>query len=210
MNDRWMVRGREFSNCNCDWGCPCQFNAPSTHGHCEAIGSGIVDEGYFNDTSLDGLHWALLLQWPGEISAGNGTQQAIIDERATPQQRESLRRILHGEATKPGATGFYVYNSTMSTVLETLFAPVTVEVDVEGRRASILVPGLIESSGTPIIDPLSGQEHRAGISLPDGFEYTFAEMGSGSTRSSAAIALELKDSYGQFNYMHLTQDGVIR
>ncbi|CAK6690278.1 DUF1326 domain-containing protein [Synechococcus sp. CBW1107] len=126
MNDRWMVRGREFSNCNCDWGCPCQFNAPSTHGHCEAIGSGIVDEGYFNDTSLDGLHWVLLLQWPGEISAGNGTQQAIIDERATPQQRESLRRILHGEATKPGATGFYVYNSTMSTVLETLFAPVTV------------------------------------------------------------------------------------
>ena len=210
MNDRWMVRGREFSNCNCDWGCPCQFNAPSTHGHCEAIGSGIVDEGYFNDTSLDGLHWVLLLQWPGEISAGNGTQQAIIDERATPQQRESLRRILHGEARKPGATGFYVYNSTMSTVLETLFAPVTVEVDVEGRRASILVPGLIESSGTPIIDPLSGQEHRAGISLPDGFEYTFAEMGSGSTRSSAAIALELKDSYGQFNYMHLTQDGVIR
>ena len=62
MNDRWMVRGREFSNCNCDWGCPCQFNAPSTHGHCEAIGSGIVDEGYFNDTSLDGLHWVLLLQ----------------------------------------------------------------------------------------------------------------------------------------------------
>ena len=72
------------------------------------------------------------------------------------------------------------------------------------------MPGLIESSGTPIIDPLSGQEHRAGISLPDGFEYTFAEMGSGSTRSSAAIPLELKDSYGQFNYMHLTQDGVIR
>ncbi|EAQ73822.1 hypothetical protein WH5701_10814 [Synechococcus sp. WH 5701] len=56
MNDRWMVRGREFPNFNCDWGCPCQFNAPSTHGHCEAIGSGIVDEGYFNDTSLDGLH----------------------------------------------------------------------------------------------------------------------------------------------------------
>ena len=98
----------------------------------------------------------------------------------------------------------------MSTELETLFAPVTVEVDVEARRASILVPGLIESSGSPIIDSLSGQEYRAGITLPDGFEYTFAEMGSGSTRSTAAIPLELTDSYGQFNYMHLTQDGVIR
>ena len=27
-------------------------------------------------------------------------------------QREGLRRILHGEATTPGATHFYVYNST--------------------------------------------------------------------------------------------------
>lgn len=210
MSDRWMVRGREFSNCNCNWGCPCQFSAPSTYGNCEAIGSGILDEGYFNDISLDGLHWVLLLQWPGEIADGNGTQQAIIDERADPKQRESLRKILHGESTKPGATGFYVYNSTMSTVLETLFAPVMVEVDVEARKASILVPGLIESSGSPIIDPISGQEQRAGISLPEGFEYTFAEMGSGSTRSTATIPLELKDSYGQFNYMHLNQDGVIR
>ncbi|MDQ3970872.1 MAG: DUF1326 domain-containing protein, partial [Thermoproteota archaeon] len=21
--------------CNCDWGCPCQFNANPTHGNCE-------------------------------------------------------------------------------------------------------------------------------------------------------------------------------
>jgi hypothetical protein len=24
--------------CNCDWGCPCQFNAKPTHGNCEGVG----------------------------------------------------------------------------------------------------------------------------------------------------------------------------
>ena len=66
----------------------------------------------------------MLLSWPGEIAQGNGTQQAIIDERADPSQREGLRKILHGESTAPGATHFFVYSSVMSTVLDTLFEPI--------------------------------------------------------------------------------------
>ena len=45
MNDKWMLRGKEYSNCNCAFGCPCQFNAPSTNGTCEAIGSAMIEEG---------------------------------------------------------------------------------------------------------------------------------------------------------------------
>ena len=112
----------EFGNCNCSWGCPCQFGAPTTHGHCEALVAGHIEEGTFNETKLDGLDWALLVQWPGEIAQGNGTEQVIIDERGDPEQRESLRKILHGESTTPGATHFFIYNSTMSTVLDTLYA----------------------------------------------------------------------------------------
>ena len=40
MSDRWMIRGVEYTNCNCAYGCPCQFDSPSTHGHCEAVCSG--------------------------------------------------------------------------------------------------------------------------------------------------------------------------
>ena len=40
--------------------------------------------------------------------------------------------------------------------------------------------------------------HRARIDLPHGFEYELAEMGSGSTKATGAIKLDLKDSYGQF------------
>jgi len=210
MADRWMIRGMEYGNCNCAWGCPCQFNAPSTYGSCVAVSGGLVQEGHFNDTRLDGLNWALLLQWPGEIADGNGRQQAIIDERADDAQREALRKILHGESTAPGATHFYVYNSTMSEVIDPLYAPVDVEIDVDARRARLVVPGLVESTGSPIVDPHSGEEHRAQIHLPNGFEYTVAEMGTGSSRVRAGIELDLSDSYGQFNVVHMNQDGVIR
>ena len=205
-----MIRHREYSNCNCDWGCPCQFSAPSTHGKCEAIVGGIIEEGYFNDTRLDGLNWVILVKWPGEIIAGNGTQQVIIDERANDDQREALRKILHGESTAPGSTHFFVYNSTMSEVLDTLSKPIELTIDVEARTGSIKVPDRIESAGTPITSPLDGSISRSRIHLPNGFEYTYAEMGTGTTSVKGSIELEFSGSYGQFNLLHMNQDGVIR
>ncbi len=208
--DRWMIRGVEYGNCNCAYGCPCQFNAPSTNGFCQTVVSGRIDEGYFNDIRLDGLTWVLLIQWPGEIVEGNGKQQAIIDERADASQREALRKILHGESTAPGATHFFVYNSTMSQVLDTLYKPIELAIDIEARKANLNVPGLVESKGSPIIDPHSGNEHRARINLPHGFEYTVAEMGNATSRTQAGIVMEMSNSYGQFNILHMNQDGVIR
>ena len=210
MPDQWMIRGQEYGNCNCDWGCPCQFNSPTTHGSCEAVVAGHIDEGHFNDVRLDGLDWIMLVQWPGEIADGNGTEQFIIDERADAAQREGLSKILHGESTAPGSTHFFVYNSTMSKVLDNFYAPIDLSIDVAARTARVSVPGLVESTGSPIIDPNSGDAHRALINLPNGFEYTSAEMGSGTSKVTAGIQLDLDGSYGQFNVLHMNQDGVIR
>ena len=210
MPDRWMIRGVEYVNCNCHWGCPCQFGAPSTHGQCEAMVSGHIEEGNFNDARLDGLDWALLLYWPGEIAQGNGKQQAIIDERADPAQREGLRKILHGESTSPGATHFFVYSSTMSTVLDTLYAPIDLSIDVDGRTAKVKIGNLVESVGGADYQPVRWQSDKIRIDLPEGFEYTYAEMGNGNTKVRAGIELDLENSYGQFNDLHMNQDGVIR
>ena len=92
MADRWMICGTEFENCNCAWGCPCQLGAKSTQGHCEAFMAGHIEEGTFNDTNLDGLNYAALMHWPGEVHEGNGTQQVIIDERADPTSEKHCVR----------------------------------------------------------------------------------------------------------------------
>lgn len=210
MADRWTIRGVEFGNCNCNWGCPCQFGSPTTHGSCEAVVNGRIDEGHFNETKLGGLNFSLLLWWPGEIADGNGRQQAIIDERGDPDQREALRKILHGEATKPLATHFFVYNSTMSEVLDPIYAPISSSIDVEARTADVKIGDLVSSTGRPIISKFTGEPVRSGISLPGGFEYTYAEMGNGNSKVRAGIELDLENSYGQFNVLHMNQDGVIR
>lgn len=210
MADKWMIRGTEFTNCNCSKVCPCQFNMPTTEGFCEAVAFGHIVEGYFNAVRLDGLNWAMLVQWPGEIAQGNGKQQALIDERADAAQREALRKILHGESTAPGATHFYVFNSTMSEVLDPLFVHMELVIDVEARKAHLKIPGLVESKGEPIMNPHTGSDHRARINLPHGFEYTFAEVGKGTSRAQAGLALDLSGSYGQFCVLHMNQDGVIR
>ena len=210
MADQWMIRGVEYANCNCAYGCPCQFNAPTTNGFCEAVVCGKIEEGYFNDTRLDGIDWAMLVHFPGEIAEGNGKQQVIIDEHASPEQREALRKILHGESTTPGTNIFAVVSSLMAEVCETLSAPIELDIDVDSRKARLRVPGVVESTGTPIVDPFSGGEFQARINLPNGIEYTVAEVGSGKTRSSGQIPLDLEGSYGQFSLLHWNQDGVIR
>jgi hypothetical protein len=206
----WEIHGVAFANCNCDWGCPCQFNAPTTHGSCEGIMTGRIERGHFDGEPLDGLSYVMVFQWPGEIAEGNGRQQVIIDERANPKQREGLRKILHGEDTAPGATHFYVYNSMMSDVLETLYEPIDLEVDVAGRSGRVRVPNMIQVDGSAITDPNSGEVFSARIQLPRGFEYSVAEMGTATSKSTGGIPLELNDTYGQWNELHMTQAGVIR
>jgi hypothetical protein len=172
---------------------------------------GHIEEGNFNDTNLDGLDWAVLMSWPGEVVEGNGTQQVIIDERADLAQREALRKILHGESTTPGATHFFMYNSTMSTVLDTLYAPIELSIDVDQRMASLTIEGLVESRGTPLHKPSNrGLPSRIRLSTPDGPRYLYAEMGNGNTAARAGIDLDFKDSYCQFNVLHMNQDGLIR
>jgi hypothetical protein len=206
-----MIRGSEFENCICAWGCPCQFGAKSTYGRCEAFMCGHIEEGNFNDTSLDGLNWAVLMSWPAEVAEGDGTQQAIIDERADPAQREGLRKILHGESTSPGATHFFVYNSTMSTVLDTLYAPIELSIDVDQRTAGLTIDGLVESHGSPLPQARShALANNIRLNTPDGPRYIYAEMGNGSTTARAGIERHFTDSYCQFNVLHMNQNGLIR
>ena len=210
MSDQWMIEGREFANCNCAHGCPCQFNSPATHGYCEAIASVIIDEGYFNDVRLDGLKFCGLYQWPGQIADGKGQSQIIIDEKADARQRAAIDAIAHGKSTTPGSTVFFVFDSTVIKRHETLYTPIEMSIDLKARKAHTHIAGLVESSGEPLKNPFTGGEDRKAIYLPGGFEYMFAEIGNGNSHATAGVKMGLKNSYGQFAVLKMNQDGVIR
>ncbi|MBS0194336.1 MAG: DUF1326 domain-containing protein [Proteobacteria bacterium] len=206
----WEIKGREFVNCNCSYGCPCQFNALPTHRHCQAIGVFLIDAGYHGDVRLDGLAAAMAVRWPGAVHEGHGQIQPYVDERADARQREAILRILSGLDTDPGATVFAVFATTYEKVFDPIFTSIEADIDVESRRGRVRVGDAIAMNGQPIRNPVTGAEHRVRIDLPDGFEYELAEIGSGTSSSRGAVALALEASYGQFARLHLNNHGVIR
>jgi hypothetical protein len=206
---KWTIKAREFTNCNCSYGCPCQFNGLPTHGHCSAVVSFQIDEGHHGATRLDGLKVAGIFRWPGAIHEGKGEAAVVIDKRATEAQRNALLRILSGQDTEPGATIFNVFASTLEKTHAPIFATIEFQVDVDARRARLLVPGIIEARGEPILNPVTGKEHRVRIDMVDGFEYKLAEIGRGWSKTTRPIVCELADSYGQFVHLHLCQSGIV-
>jgi len=206
---RWTIKGREFVHCNCAYGCPCQFNALPTHGDCKAVAAVHIEEGHHGDTDLSGLNIGMIVAWPGPIHEGGGHVVPLVDERANDKQRESLLRIMTGQDTVPGSTFFQVFSTTFEKVHDPVFAPIELEIDVEGRTARLNVPGWVEAHGEPIRNPVTGEESRARISLPEGFEYDIAEQGRGWAKTKGPVDVQLEDSHAHFAQLHMTESGVV-
>jgi hypothetical protein len=196
---QWRITGQEVASCNCDWGCPCQFNAPPTTGNCEAFIGYEVREGHYGDTRLDGARWAAIYHWPGRIDEGNGTRQIILDEGVSAEQRAAIETLLSG--TEGGAY-FEIFATVAPNQLPTVTAPIELRSDRERRVASVSIPGVGQSRIEPITNPATGEEHRARIDLPNGFEYKIAEMGNTvecKTTAEEPLALTLTNTYAQLN-----------
>lgn len=205
----WFIKGREFVHCNCAYGCPCQFNALPTHGHCQAVAAVAIDEGRHGDTDLAGTKIGMIVAWPGPIHEGKGHVVPIVDEAADDRQREALLRIMSGLDTVPGATFFQVFATTYEKVHDPVFAPIELAIDISGRRALLQVPDWIDARGEPITNPVTGEEHRARINLPRGFEYETCEVGRGWAETSGPVNVQLRDSHAQFATLHMTESGVV-
>jgi len=206
----WEIRAIEFVNCNCSYGCPCQFNAYPTHGWCEAAACLEITEGHYGDTRLDGIRFGGVFQWPKAIHEGNGKAQPYVDERANPAQREAVLKLLSGADCAPMSNVFAIFASTLTELYEPVFAPIEFDVDVDRRRGRFVVPGVVETRGEPIKNPITGSEYRVRIDIPVSFEYEIAEIGSGTTKTEGKIKLDLKNTYGQFARLHLNNQGVVK
>jgi hypothetical protein len=206
----WEIHGLEFGNCNCAYGCGCQFNALPTHGHCRAIGFFRIDRGYFGKTRLDGLNMAFAVKWPGPVHEGQGHMQPIIAAEADSAQRQALFGIMTGKETDEMATFFAVYAAMCEKIHEPVYSEIRIDADMAARSAKCEAVGVASGRGQPIVNPVTGKEHRVGIVLPKGFEYTQNEVGRGWSQSSGAVAITLEDSYAQWCELHLNRHGVIR
>jgi hypothetical protein len=171
----WRLEGPYMKNCNCDPGCPCDFNADPTHHACEGMAAMIVERGHFGDVSLDGAKFALLYHWPGPLHEGNGTGQPILDANISDEQREALGAILSGQQ---GGTFYGILSEIITTFHDPVIADIDIAIDVDGRRAHCRVANVLDTSTEPIgvIGVEEPQPYQVQIRIPGGFEYDLAEV----------------------------------
>ena len=211
MADQWRFKSETYDNCNCSVSCGCQFNEPTTHGHCQFAYVGTIVEGHFNGTPLAGLNWALICQFPGEIAGGKGTRLIVIDERADEAQRRALETIVSGGACKPLSNHFSVFGSMCTESFPTLFLPIRLDLDLEGRTAKVDIPGVVTSAARPILNTFTGEPFHIAIARPSGsFEFAYAEIGRGSTTVTGDLEMAFADSWAMFCIHHYNQEGMIR
>ena len=205
----WRLRGAGVDLCNCEYGCPCQFNALPSHGTCEAAVGYRIEAGHFGDIPLAGLNVACTFAWPGPIHEGRGQCQAFIDERASEAQRQALLTILSGQEQEPTAF-FAIFASTVETMHEPCFVPVEVRTDRSELTASIHVPGVLEGRVEPIRNPMDGSVHRARMVLPDGFQFSETDCASATFRCSGAVKLDYAGRNALLYDLHMGPNGIIR
>lgn len=204
----WSMKGQWLKNCNCDYGCPCDFNSRPTHGHCEGMVGMKIEKGHFEGVDLSGLHWAALYHWPGALHEGNGTMQPIIDERADENQRKALLTILSGLEQDDG-TFLHIVSMIVTKVLEPKFLPMEFEFDLEKRKARFVAAGAFETVSEPIKNPVSGAEYRVQVSIPEPFEYGLAEIASAKVnKGTGDIKYDWPDSHSSLAHVEHTPEGV--
>lgn len=203
----WRLKGDWIKNCNCAFGCPCDFNARPTYGDCKAIVGMHIEQGRFGDVSLDDLKFVGVLSFPGALHEGNGTMQPVVDERADSRQREALFAILSGQHSDEG-TLFHIFSLIVSQVLDPVFAPITFAFDMDARTARISIPGVLETETKPIRNPVSGAPHRIQVVMPEGFEHRKAEIASARTESTAGIKFSIPEGHSSLARVEQTPAGV--
>lgn len=205
----WMIKGPKIASCNCNYGCPCEFNARPTNDVCEGLEAHRIDEGYFGDVRLDGLIFAARYRWPGPVHEGGGTVQGVIDSSATREQVDALFKVLGGEEQEPH-TAFNIYGATIEKEFDPIIAPIEFSCDLKARTGHFKVGEEMAMSLQPIKNPVTGVEHSAQIRLPNGFEFREAEMASGSfTSRHAELAFDNEDCYGFLTYVAYGPHGII-
>lgn len=195
----WHIVGDEVGSCNCDWACPCQFEGDPTHGNCMALIGYSIREGHFGDVDLSGVKFAGAVSWPGPIYKGDGSVQLFIDEAASDEQRDAVIKLNSGDY---GGAYFEIFASVLPHAREPVIAPIEISSDRERRIASIKVGDHASAAIEPIKSPATGDEHRVRIDLPNGFEYTQAEIGnttSSRVSGEAPLDFSLENTYGQLN-----------
>jgi hypothetical protein len=193
---RWSMSGMLLGACNCDWGCPCNFDAPPTYGHCDGFYTQVISEGHFGDESLDAVTFVWGGHSPGPIHEGGGSSILILDEAATDGQRAAIERLWRGDGVGSPFDEF----ASVTTWWDPLVLPIEVQLAGMRSRVRIGADGTVyDLALTRTRNPVTDEEEEIYLDKPTGFTSTRTELGM-SERAifvSHDFSVDLSGKYGE-------------
>lgn len=186
----WYMKADYVETCNCDFGCPCNFNGFPTYGFCRALVLYHIREGNYGDVKLDELDVIFAASWPKAIHEGNGTCQLFITKKADTKQRNAIVTIFAGKAKGEGP--FAIFAGTFRYVLDPQFVDVAVKID--GKKSRFSVPDIMDVQLETFRNPVTGAEQDTKIQLPDGFIWKLAEAAKSKVMRILTPTLNFDDS----------------
>ena len=101
-------------------------------------------------------------------------------------------------------------STILDNVLPPIYASIELDFDLKRRTARIFVPELLETVSEPIRNPVTGEEHRVQVALPEGIEYTHSEIARARVNwSTGDIACDWPDSHSSLGYVEHSPTGLI-
>jgi hypothetical protein len=202
MPASWNLKGTVFIACNCDYGCPCNFNAPPTHGNCTGGWTWHVEKGSLGDVKLDGLNFSVFAAWPKAIHLGNGEALIYIDESADQKQRDAIATLVKGDSGGPWGILAWTWPKHHGTKF------VKYEIAGSGIQSKVKAGSCFELELTPIKNPVSGAEVHPSMVLPEGLIVKQGELAASRVfKLDDAIQMDYPDRYtavGPFEYSGLS------
>ena len=186
---KWQLAGTLVIACNCDYGCPCNFNARPTQGNCHGQWVWHVERGSFGDVSLDGLSWTVTAEWPAAIHEGGGRAICLYDDRADDAQRAAIEELVRGG--HGGPWGIFINTYELEAV-----TPVAFDLHLEGLATTVKAGDSMELALAPIANPVTGDEVHPGAVLPEGL--VCKEMSFGRSRTFTVTDRIEWDHSGQY------------
>ncbi len=100
--------------------------------------------------------------------------------------------------------------SIVTTLLDPVFAPITIEHDLGARRARVVIPGILETVTQPIQNEATGQAHRVLTQIPNGMEYRTAEVACAVVnKATGAMKYDCPNSHSSLAHVEHTPTGLV-
>ena len=187
---KWSFNADYVETCNCDYGCPCNFNGFPSHGFCRALVLYSITSGNYGNVKLDGIDVIYAGSWPKAIHEGNGTAQLFISNQATQAQRDAIVKIFAGQAM--GSGPFALFAKTIKFMLEPQF--VDIRKTIDGKKSSFSVPGVMDVEVESFKNPVTGEEQDTKLQLPKGFTFQLADACKTKLMKISTPGLNFDDS----------------